>query len=337
MTPHIQVELSLEQARAVSQALDLYTRMGLGQMREIADLVRSGAIPFSDRRQTDDQPAAMDALDDLAAAMSRELGFAPNASYGIGNEHVPLAARRAYELQKVLDKALAEHRNPSPSFRGVDYDGLLVRYTHDPAPQARVVGIADQGEPLSMDNQLSSAAKHSQAIDDALGLESVTIKLPAKALRGLEREAVQQGLLLNAMLRNILQAYGMQSADRSGAHTVMMEVIAERAKQDSKWGGPIHDDQHGLEYFCGSINTRTAEMARGFESANQARARLIEIAALAVAAVESLDRKEAGRGFIAQLRDASEQAPLGGNGQRSNPAVNISIIQDEWDLPPSQS
>ena len=51
----------------------------------------------------------------------------------------PKAVRRAYEVKKVIDKAVSEHKNPTPEFRTVHYDGLTVRYTSDPAPVAEIV------------------------------------------------------------------------------------------------------------------------------------------------------------------------------------------------------
>lgn len=148
---------------------------------------------------------------------------------------------------------------------------------------------------MDLDQQSPSPAEHSAAIDAALCLESITIKLPSKAMRGLEQEAESSGVIIQALVRNILQAYGMQAFDRTQAHTVALEVVAERSRQDAKWGGPEHDDQHGLEDFCAFINQRTADLARGFESSDFARQKMIQIAALAVASIESMDRKAANR------------------------------------------
>ncbi len=138
----VHLDLTIEQAHAVSQALDLFTRMGIGQMREIAGLVRRGSIPFAPERLGADRLGAMNAIDDLCSGISRQLGFMRNANHGIGGEQVSASARRAYEVGRVLDKALAEHRDPNPSFRGVNYDGLLVRYTSDPEPSASVIPAA---------------------------------------------------------------------------------------------------------------------------------------------------------------------------------------------------
>lgn len=143
---------------------------------------------------------------------------------------------------------------------------------------------------MTPENQIPASHETSAAIDAALGLETLTVRLSSEALRRLELGAADQGTPTQALVRNILQSY-------AAGGTITLEVIAERARQDAKWGGPEHDDQHGLADFCGFINQRTADLARGFETTEHARKRMIQIAALAVAAVESIDRKN---GFEAQ-------------------------------------
>ena len=69
--------------------------------------------------------------------------------------------------------------------------------------------------------------------------------------------------------------------------TVYEEIAAERAAQDAKWGGPAHDDTHFASDWIGYIidHARRAFAVGGF------RRQMIRVAALAVAAVESHDRK----------------------------------------------
>lgn len=106
---------------------------------------------------------------------------------------------------------------------------------------------------------------------------------------------------------------------------VMMEIIEERGHQDEQWGGPDHDDTHRLGAWCTFIGKQLnsarqvadirlivhnsdAEKLFGvdfktpIEEANRivderrpplVRARLVKIAALALAAIESIDRKRA--------------------------------------------
>lgn len=65
------------------------------------------------------------------------------------------------------------------------------------------------------------------------------------------------------------------------------DVIIERRKQDSQWGGPSHDDQHPIEHWMGYLLHQLDRIRHQHKD----RDALIKIAALAIAAVESLDRK----------------------------------------------
>jgi hypothetical protein len=110
---------------------------------------------------------------------------------------------------------------------------------------------------------------------------------------------------------------------RSGA-VVMRDVSEERASQDGKWGGPGHDDMHApadwLDYIHGKVMavparfrsrgelrgehpqpwapdaqerlTKLAETPERWIASSRVayRRRLVQIAALAVAAIESHDR-----------------------------------------------
>lgn len=68
------------------------------------------------------------------------------------------------------------------------------------------------------------------------------------------------------------------------------DVVAERQRQDAKWGGPEHDDQHSPDEWLGFIQEKWAGAHESL-TADEYRYQLVQIAALAVAAIESLDRK----------------------------------------------
>ena len=142
--PAVHLTLTLEQATALSAAAECYARLCIGQFEELPNLVRHGLIPWfggaREQEKTRQLASAEEAdqIESLAAAMKQILGYPVNGSHGIGHTHNDITATRAWEIRKVLDKALAEHKEPNPSFRGVNYDGLTVRYTDDPAPTARV-------------------------------------------------------------------------------------------------------------------------------------------------------------------------------------------------------
>lgn len=70
--------------------------------------------------------------------------------------------------------------------------------------------------------------------------------------------------------------------------TIYDEIDNEREYQDKKWGGTSFDDaqteQQWIEYI--------KQYAIGQRGSNNFRERMIKVAALAVAAIESYDRKE---------------------------------------------
>lgn len=66
------------------------------------------------------------------------------------------------------------------------------------------------------------------------------------------------------------------------------EIKAERTQQDAKYGGPSHDDTHVTEDWTRYIHEHAARTVSSDDE--KVRRQLIRVAALAVAAVESMDR-----------------------------------------------
>lgn len=131
------LRLSPEHALAVREALDLFTRIGLGQFEEIATLLRTGAIRArgvggEPQAATMHQAGFIEELLNEAKAM---IGHPSNGSFGIGAKVHPHTAL-AYEVEKVLDQAIALNRNPND--KTCRSDGLIVRYSTLPAPRAAV-------------------------------------------------------------------------------------------------------------------------------------------------------------------------------------------------------
>lgn len=67
------------------------------------------------------------------------------------------------------------------------------------------------------------------------------------------------------------------------------DVLKERRRQDLKWGGPKHDDEHSPEDWERFIMKRIPVVS---EHDTAFRGRMVQIAALAIAALESFDRKQ---------------------------------------------
>jgi hypothetical protein len=145
-TTRVTLTLTPEQAQAVDQALSVYMRLCLGQFWIVDELVRMGTIPCMEKADAPRLTATIDQMDDVAQLLerlARRLGYPSNGSNGVGHPHVDVSGHRAYEVHKALAKVLAEHREPHPEFKGVNHDGLLVRYTDDPPPTA---GIVEDGK-----------------------------------------------------------------------------------------------------------------------------------------------------------------------------------------------
>ena len=77
---------------------------------------------------------------------------------------------------------------------------------------------------------------------------------------------------------------------------VLYQIAEERQRQDEKWGGSVNDDQwSALDWheMLADYNAWARRMA-SMGSLDKARNRYVQLAALAVAAVESIDRKAKG-------------------------------------------
>lgn len=85
---------------------------------------------------------------------------------------------------------------------------------------------------------------------------------------------------------------------------VLAEIDEERQRQDKQWGGPEHDDEHNEFDWCHFILERltTAKVEVEYHQKPNVvhlvkpdlsvyREKMIQIAALAIAAIESHDRK----------------------------------------------
>jgi len=116
--------------------------------------------------------------------------------------------------------------------------------------------------------------------DDIVGF------LRERELARLQRERAE---LAKAKASYIAGAFAGSGVPGEGTDRIIAEIKAERAAQDAQWGGADHDDRHGMEEFAEFIDGQLTKCAhgRGLDS----RERFIKIAALALAAVESHDRK----------------------------------------------
>lgn len=146
------LDVSVEQAQAVSRALDAYSRLGIGQLQIIEELIMDEQIPFSDQIRDlnfDEKLARRDTIRRMLGDIKQLLGFTPGSSLGITHERVPRSALLSWTVKKEIEQKLAYHRDPNPSFKGVNYDGNNLNISGLPdedLPRAVIIegqGVAD--------------------------------------------------------------------------------------------------------------------------------------------------------------------------------------------------
>jgi hypothetical protein len=72
--------------------------------------------------------------------------------------------------------------------------------------------------------------------------------------------------------------------------TVYDEIKTERAAQDVKWGGPLHDDTHTPDHWVNFVIEHAEDAISDEHHLSAYRKEMVRVAALAVAAIESWDR-----------------------------------------------
>lgn len=84
---------------------------------------------------------------------------------------------------------------------------------------------------------------------------------------------------------------GVETCPPCAKIDVCTEIRAERFKQDEKWGGPAHDDNHDFTDWISYIVKHLGKCVVWSGNIRKYRGQLVRVAALAVAAIESFDRK----------------------------------------------
>lgn len=137
----VRVEMTLDQADAMTQELDLANRISLGQIDEIAGLARMDRLFARDEREPEGYrrltAAEIDIVENHCFAIMRLLGHSRSSSFGIGSKGLTTATKRGYEIAKVVGKVVADTRNPGGGT--TRHSGLGPRYTQDPAPTAELI------------------------------------------------------------------------------------------------------------------------------------------------------------------------------------------------------
>lgn len=125
------VRMPAETAQVVVEALDLYSRLGMGQWAELTDLARMGLL----RDRTGQVPSIeriQESEAQIASARQTLMGFSDGASHSILSSKIAPAFLTAWSVQKAIRHRLAWDRNPQGGF-GVHFD--------EPMPQNIKAGV----------------------------------------------------------------------------------------------------------------------------------------------------------------------------------------------------
>lgn len=114
----LRLELTGKQADVLVSALDLYSRILIGQFEEIAHL---SLVYNVDMLPENMMERHHQFSDELRKLKERLLAIPRNGSFGIHSREVNDAARVAYDIQQVVRNALAWERTPEGGI-GVNFD-----------------------------------------------------------------------------------------------------------------------------------------------------------------------------------------------------------------------
>lgn len=126
------LEMNEEQARTVIAALDFWTRMRIGQWKELVDLCLPCDYEHIDEwcRKRDDAELLIMSVRDKVMP---ELTY--NASYGVFRFE---ETERAFNVMKAVRSCLAWHKNPKGGYE-VIYDRPMAIHIKEELPKCEVV------------------------------------------------------------------------------------------------------------------------------------------------------------------------------------------------------
>ena len=114
--PTITITMSMDQARLLSQTVDIVTRLHLNQFNVLSDVCHRKGQPFPDHEKLQDIEWQLKQL------FSPELSH--NSYWGIYNTQISNDARTLFDMKQQIRNALAWYRNPLGG-RIVDFDEFM--------------------------------------------------------------------------------------------------------------------------------------------------------------------------------------------------------------------
>ena len=123
----IQITLTSHQAGVLNDALDLYSRIHLGQLQEIIYML--GTYNICNKEKLSDIDDKYLQLEEAITQAKSIMGFTSGASYGIHSLEVHDNARVAYDTLQIITQLLAyNQRNLDPKVDKRSQDMIYLQY-----------------------------------------------------------------------------------------------------------------------------------------------------------------------------------------------------------------
>ena len=135
------IKVNVDQARIIARALDLFSRIGIGQI----EMVVEEAHKMSHAKIEAPYAEIEEIVDKLKLAL---FGMPINASHSICSDKVDVAYREAYDILQVIRHRLAWDKNPNGNKMSIDFD-KPTKWVSDypPVEINRVSHLTDHLEP----------------------------------------------------------------------------------------------------------------------------------------------------------------------------------------------
>lgn len=114
------ISINEHHLRVMKEALDLYSRIGLGQFDEVERLWRDDGRKKADHKYNETEEIDFDGMREKLKELKQMIGFT-NGSWGIHCLSVPDHFRIAWDIKRVLRHRLAWDLNPEGAIT-VDFD-----------------------------------------------------------------------------------------------------------------------------------------------------------------------------------------------------------------------
>lgn len=117
----VEIKLSLRQAEILKRAIDLFVRIGMGQIEEVAEVAKfyniNGLLNLKDFYDVERT------INYHLGEAKKHLGIRPFSNLGITNAGEDF--RIAYDIEQVLRRSLAFHKNPKGDHLSIEFDDYL--------------------------------------------------------------------------------------------------------------------------------------------------------------------------------------------------------------------